>query len=365
MKNVFGLSRRSLGRLSLLAALLIPLVSGALIDPCAAASTVSDKVVVDTLERPWAVVAGPDGNIWISELGGQIKIFSPTFTLVKTLTNFPDLEPNGQGGLMDIAFHPNFAANGWIYISYTVGIANSHTRVNRFKYANGQLTEHKVLFDGPPGEDGAHFGGRLMFDSKGYLYASFGERHHKELAQSLTEPNGKVIRLTDDGAIPADNPFGPNNAVFTLGHRNPQGLAMHPVSLKLYDSEHGPTGYDAPMGGDEINELVAGSNYGWPLYHHQMTAPGFVSPLLEYTPAIAPSGIAFYTGAVIPQWKNDLFVATLAGGHLLRVRFDAAGKVVETEKLLNQKYGRLRDVGTSPDGTLLVVSDGGELIQLK
>lgn len=351
-------------RFSVFASLLVGVAALFIAAPAHCAG-VTDKVVIDNLDSPWAVVAGPDGNIWISELGGTIKIFNPNFVLQKTLTGFPELEPNGQGGLMDIAFHPQFARNGWIYIAYTVDAGGSHTRVNRFKYANGQLTEHKIIFDGPSGEDGAHFGGRLMFDDKGYLYASFGERHHKEKAQSLTEWNGKIIRLKDDGSIPADNPFGANNPIFTLGHRNPQGLAMHPVSLKLYDSEHGPTGYDAPGGGDEINELVAGSNYGWPLHHHRDIAPGFVSPLLEYTPAIAPSGIAFYTGTLIPQWKNDLFVATLAGAHLLRVRFDANGNITETEKLLVGKYGRLRDVGTSPDGSLLIVSDGGELIQLK
>jgi aldose sugar dehydrogenase len=145
----------------------------------------------------------------------------------------------------------------------------------------------------------------------------------------------------------------------------PQGLAIHPVSQRIYDSEHGPSVFDAPAGGDEINEILAGANYGWPVIHHRMEAAGMISPILEYTPAIAPSGIAFYTGQVIPEWKNDLFVAALKGQRVLRIRFDNQSRVVDSEVLLEGKYGRLRDVETSPDGSLLVLAEDGRLIQLK
>ncbi len=330
------------------------------------ALAVTDQVVVSGLDRPWAVVAGPDGNLWISEKTGAIKIYSPSFVLQATLKGFPELSVLGEGGVLDIAFHPRFAQNGWVYVAYSVADPTGHhTRINRFRYAAGQLQDHKNIFDGPSSNAGTHFGCRLVFDSNGFLYASFGERREMYLAQDLNLSHGKIVRLEDDGSIPSDNPFGSGNPIFTLGHRNPQGLAIHPVSQKMYNSEHGPTVYDAPAGGDEINEIIRGANYGWPKYHHQTTDPGFEAPLLEYTPAIAPSGIAFYTGGKISAWKNDLFVACLRGQQLLRVRIAANGRVVEQQKLLTGKFGRLRDVETSPDGTLLIISESGKLIQLK
>jgi aldose sugar dehydrogenase len=327
---------------------------------------VTDRVVLSSLDKPWAVVDGPDGNIWVTEKPGAIKIFSPSFVLQKTLTGFPDFVPFGEGGVLDLAFHPRFKVNGWIYVAYTVTENGGYfTRVNRFTFRGGRLEDHKVIFKGPTGTAGTHFGCRLLFDDQGYLLASFGERREMWKAQDMNLANGKIIRVTDEGAIPPSNPFGPESPVFSLGHRNPQGLAIHPLSRKIYDSEHGPTVYDAPEGGDEINEITAGTNYGWPTFHHRMQGPGVQAPLLEYTPAIAPSGIAFYVGSKVPNWKNDLFVATLRGKHLLRVRIDANGRVVETEKLLEGKYGRLRDVTTGPDGSLLVISEAGKMIRLK
>jgi glucose/arabinose dehydrogenase len=330
------------------------------------AFAVTDQVVVSGLDRPWAVVSGPDGNIWISEKTGSIKIFSPTFKLLRTLSGFPDLVVTGEGGVLDIAFHPLFKNNNWIYVAYSVADATGHhTRINRFTFVSNSLQEHKIIFDGPSSNAGTHFGARLVFDAQGFLFASFGERREMYKAQDLNLSHGKIVRVKDDGSVPVDNPFGASNAVFTYGHRNPQGLAIHPVSQKMYDSEHGPTVYDAPAGGDEINEIVRGTNYGWPDYHHQMTGPNVQSPLLEYTPAVAPSGIAFYTGTKIPGWTNDLFVACLRGQKLLRIHFDSSGRVASQQSLLATKYGRLRDVDTSPDGSLLVISEGGKLIQLK
>lgn len=324
-----------------------------------------DQVVIDDLESPWAVVTSPNGEIWITEQDGQIKIYNGDFHLQRTLKNLPDLRARGQGGLLDLAFHPRFAENGWVYVAYSVDRAgHMFTRINRFTYRDGAFREHKVILNGPEGDDSAHFGCRLLFDDAGYLYASFGERHHKELAQDVNTLHGKVVRVTDEGAIPSDNPFGPQNPIFTMGHRNPQGLALHPVSREIYDSEHGPTGYDAPGGGDEINRLVAGGNYGWPVIHHELTKKGMISPLREYTPAIAPSGMAFYTGGLIPEWANDLFIANLGGESLLRLRIGANGQVMDEEVLFEGKYGRLRDVGVGPDGSLLIVSDYGELIQV-
>lgn len=337
------------------------------LDLSMAAQIVTDTAVVSNLSRPWAVVASPDGNIWITEKTGAIKIYNTSFRLLETLTGFPDLAVFGEGGVLDLAFHPQYKSNGWIYVNYTVeDPTGHHTRVNRFTYRLGRLSEHQVIFDGPSSNAQSHFGSRLVFDSKGYLYASFGERRYMDYAQDMNQMHGKIVRLKDDGSIPRDNPFGAQSPIFSLGHRNPQGLAIQPSTGRMYDSEHGPTGYEGKgYGGDEINEVMAGANYGWPIHHHRELAAGFKEPLLEYSPAVAPSGIAFYTGLKIAAWTGDLFVATLAGQKLLRLRVMPNGTVSQQEFLLKAKYGRLRDVETSPDGTLLVISESGKLIQLK
>ena len=330
------------------------------------ASAVTDSVVVSGLDRPWAVVAGPDRNIWISEKTGAIKVYTPSFKLVTKLTGFPDLAVYGEGGVLDIAFHPGFKNSSWVYVAYTVADPiGHHTRVNRFTYRAGRLQDHKIIFEGPSNNTQTHFGCRLAFDARGFLYASFGERRDMSKAQDMSVMNGKIVRLNDDGSTPRDNPFGSSSPIYTLGHRNPQGLAFHPKNGKLYESEHGPSVYDAPGGGDEINEIIGGTNYGWPAFHHRMKGSGVKEPLLEYTPAAAPSGIAFYTGSKIPSWTGDLFVATLRGQRLLHIRVAANGQLTEVPPLLEGKYGRLRDVETSPDGSLLVISETGKLIQLK
>lgn len=329
-------------------------------------SAFTDKIVISGMDRPWAVVSGPDGNIWITEKRtGKIYIYNTKFVRQRTVQGPANMSPYGEGGLMDLAFHPKFAENHWLFLSYSVKQNGKYkTQIGRFTYSNGELTKQKVLLDGPLSDTGNHFGSRLIFDDQGYLLASFGERLEKEKAQDLNQMNGKIIRITDDGAIPKNNPFR-NSFVYTLGNRNPQGLAIHPLSRRLYESEHGPSTFDAPPGGDEINEIIAAGNYGWPKYHHRENGPGMIAPILEYTPAIAPSGIIFYIGSVLPEWKNDLFVACLKGQQVLRVRIDAQGVFGETEVLLKNKYGRLRDVETSPDGSLLVLAEQGNLIQLK
>jgi len=330
----------------------------------------ADRVVLRGLEKPFAVVAAPDGMIWISEKPGRIKIFDSKFQLQQTLTaasgNFPDFVFFGEGGVLDIAFHPQFSSNRQIYIAYSV-LKNGEylTRVNRFVFSQGVLSDHRIIFDGPGGTAGTHFGCRLAFDANGILFASFGERRDMHKAQDMTLGHGKIVRLQDDGMIPRDNPFGSRNPIFSLGHRNPQGLAFRPSDGRLFSSEHGPTIYDAPEGGDEVNEIRAGQNYGWPLYHHRETAPGFVAPIAEYTPAVAPSGIAFYTGSKISEWTGDLFVAMLRGRYLLRLRIDGGGRVSDQEKLLSGRYGRLRDVETSASGAILVLSDDGRLIEVR
>ena len=329
-----------------------------------------DHVVIQNLTQPWAIVPSPYGDIWITEKSGKIKIYDSKYTLQREVTGFPDLVDYGEGGLLDLAFHPQFRNNGWIYVAYAVADPTGHhTQINRFQYSAGKLTDRKIVYDGPSSNAGTHFGARLIFDSKGFLFASFGERRQWTLAQDLNEKHGKIVRLKDDGSIPSDNPLevgGVRSAFYSYGHRNPQGLDFDPRNGRLYSSEHGPSGYEGfGGGGDEINEIVAGGNYGWPASHHAIVQAGTRAPLAEYTPAIAPSGIIFYTGSKIPQWKNQLFVATLRGQHLLRLKISLDGKIEEQEKLLLSKYGRLRDVATSPTGTLLVLAQRGKVIEIR
>ena len=330
---------------------------------------ISAEIVVSGLTNPWAIVPAPDGRFYITETAGNIRILE-SGKLSTPLQGVPTVAEIGQGGLLDLAFHPDFQKNQWIYLAYTVAPdGKARTRISRFRLDGTRLTDmHPILADnGAIGTDGAHFGCRLLFGKDGKLYATIGERHQRELAQDLGKINGKILRFNDDGTIPADNPFvktaGARPEIFSYGHRNPQGLDMHPETGQLYDTEHGPSGNDAPGGGDEINLLVAGANFGWPVIHHEMKKEGMISPIKEYTPALAPSGSVFYKGSKLAAWKNDYFFATLRGESLMRVRLSGT-TLVEEERLLNQKFGRLRDVANGADGNLYVLSQDGRVIRV-
>ena len=329
---------------------------------------ISAEVVVSDLNNPWAIVPAPDGRFYITETGGTIRILEGG-KLSPSLQGIPAVAEVGQGGLLDLAFHPDFKKNQFVYLAYTVAPENkARTRISRFRLDGNRLTDmHPILADGAIGTDGAHFGCRLVFAKDGKLYATLGERHQRDLAQNLGQLHGKVLRFNDDGSIPKDNPFfntaNARKEVFSYGHRNPQGLDMHPETGELYVTEHGPSGNDAPGGGDEINLLIAGANFGWPVVHHEMSKQGMVSPIKEYTPALAPSGSVFYKGDKLPAWKNDYFFANLRGESLMRVRLSGA-TLVEEEKLLKGKFGRLRDVANGADGNLYVLSQEGQVIRV-
>lgn len=329
---------------------------------------INSEVIFSGLNNPWAVVSGPDGKTYVTETEGRIRIFEAE-RLVGELQGLPKVEEDGQGGLLDIAFHPRFAETKWIYLSFTVNSGSGmHTRIARYRMRDNLLSEEKIFSNGAIGTDGAHFGCRLVFGRDGKIYVTLGDRHQRNLAQDLNELHGKVLRFNEDGSIPSDNPFvgrsGVRTEIYSFGHRNPQGLDRHPGTGELFVSEHGPTGEGGiPGGGDEINLLRSGGNYGWPLVHHEKEDPRFISPLREYTPAVAPSGAAFYVGSAIKEWNGDFFVATLRGRSLLRLRV-LGGRVTEEEVLLNGRFGRLRDVATGNDGNLLVISQNGDLIRI-
>ncbi|MBE2254909.1 MAG: PQQ-dependent sugar dehydrogenase [Ignavibacteria bacterium] len=325
------------------------------------------ETLAEGLESPWAIRELPDGRILILERPGKIKIFD-NGKITGELSGVPETEyrSGSQGGLLDIELHPDFKNNGLVYLSYVIKDGgNEMTRVSRFKLDGDKLTFDKIIFPGFPGSKKAkHFGNRIRFGTDAKLYITLGERGEGERAQNLLDLNGKTLRLNEDGTVPEDNPFyGRADAlweIFSYGNRNSQGMAIQPGTGLVFQTEHGPSGGDGPGGGDEVNIIESGKNYGWNVISHKESKAGMVSPLLEYTPAIAPSGMMFYTGDKFPQWKGNLFFTNLVGRCLIRVELD--GRNVKGEEvLLKREFGRLRDVMTGSDGYIyFITSDTDE-----
>lgn len=322
--------------------------------------------VADGLEHPWAVAFLPDSRILITERPGRLLVLDPDSGERTAVDGVPAVSSINQGGLLDVVLHPDYDDNGWIYFSYAAGGDDGHaTQVSRARLEDARLVDREDLFVATPSMPGGrHFGSRLAFDGAHYLYITTGDRGEREHAQRLDGHLGKVVRLTDDGQIPDDNPFLDQDAqpgLYTTGHRNAQGLARHPDTGVMWLHEHGP------RGGDEINILQGGLNYGWPetTFGREYFGPrigpeppveGFEPPVHHWTPSIAPSGMAFYTGDAFPQWQGNLFVGALAHTHLARVVLDGE-EVVHEERLLDDRNDRIRDVRQGPDGNLYVLVD--------
>ncbi|MFD1007358.1 PQQ-dependent sugar dehydrogenase [Oceanisphaera ostreae] len=328
------------------------------------------------LHHPWGLVELPSGELLVSERRGRLLRLSvngnPT-----TITGLPTLTNAGQGGLLDLALHPNFANNRWLYFSYSQpGKGGSGTAVARAQLHGSTLRNVEVIFVQHPKTSGsAHFGSRLVFDNQGYLFITTGERYHsRDMAQRLDNHLGKILRLHDDGTVPADNPFihTPNAKpeIWSYGHRNIQGAAIHPHSGVLWTHEHGP------RGGDEVNLIKAGANYGWPLVTHGREYSGGVisqnthldgmeDPLWVWVPSIAPSGMLFYRGQHFPQWQNSLFVGALAGRKLVRLTLDGP-KIIGEQALLEELDVRIRTLVQAKDGGIYLLTDetNGQLLKL-
>lgn len=319
------------------------------------------ETVVEGLESPWAIEFLSDDRIFITERPGRLRVVRNGRLHPEPVKGVPEVNEAGQGGLLDIALHPGYDENRWIYLAYTVGTeGGGMTRVARFLETPAGLIDKEIIFPGVPGSGKPkHFGCRMAFGNDGKLYLTLGERGEGRRSQDLMDLNGKTLRLNDDGTIPSDNPFvGRENVrpeIYSYGNRNAQGMAIQPESGLLFQTEHGPSWNDAPGGGDEINIIAPGGNYGWPMVHHRETREGTIPPLVEYTPAIAPAGAVFYTGSAFPMWENDFFFATLVGRKLIRMKFDGPD-VVGQEFLLENEYGRLRDVAVGPDGFIYVLT---------
>ncbi|MGB8509794.1 MAG: PQQ-dependent sugar dehydrogenase [Pyrinomonadaceae bacterium] len=312
------------------------------------------ETVTGNLEVPWSIVFAPDGRMFITERAGRVRVFENGRLKPEPLAVISDAVTSGETGLMGLTLHPQFAQNHLLYLSYAYRQGETKVRVVRFRETGSALAERKVIIEDLPAAN-FHAGTRLRFGPDGKLYVTTGDSTDREIAQHLDSLGGKTLRLNDDGTVPPDNPFvGQPNArpeIWTYGHRNSQGLDWQPGTNLLFETEHGPSGFDGPGGGDEVNIVERGKNYGWPLIHHVQTRNGLESPLLEYTPAVAPASGTFYRGAAFPQFRGNFFFGTLRGESLIRVVLDGR-RVVSQERLLEHKYGRIRDVAEGPDGAI-------------
>lgn len=312
------------------------------------------ETVVGGLQVPWSIVWTPDGRMLFTERVGRLRVFESGKLREEPLFKVPDVEPSGESGLMSVALHPQFASNHFIYLSYAYGGNGVRVRVVRYREKGTSLTDRKVIIENIPAAQ-FHAGCRIRFGPDGKLYITTGDATQRQLAQKLDSLAGKTLRLNDDGSIPSDNPFvGKQNArpeIWSYGHRNSQGMDWQPGANLMFQTEHGPSVFDGPAGGDEVNIVEKGKNYGWPIIHHTQTASGLESPLLEYTPACAPASGMFYRGSVFPQFKGNFFFGCLVGERLIRVVLDGR-QVVSQENLLSRQYGRIRDVAEGPDGYL-------------
>ncbi|MGJ5641013.1 PQQ-dependent sugar dehydrogenase [Formosa sp. S-31] len=324
----------------------------------------SYEIVVPDLKIPWGFVFLPDQSILITEKSGVLIHYKNG---EKTeISGLPEIEVLGQGGLLDICLHPDYTTNGWIYFSYASSEGEgegANTAIMRARLSNNTLIDKNLLYKAVPNTtSGQHFGSRIIFDNKNYLYFSIGERGERDNnPQDLTRDGGKIYRLHDNGSIPEDNPFVafPNakKAIFSYGHRNPQVLLFNPLTNTIWEHEHGP------QGGDEINIIEAGKNYGWPVITYGINyndtpitditeLEGMEQPVHYWTPSIAPSGMCLITSSKYPEWKNNILVGALKFQYLDRCIIEN-NKVIQEEKLL-ENIGRVRSITQGPDGYIYV-----------
>jgi len=336
------------------------------------------KLTVETIARgldhPWALAFLPDGRMLVTERPGRLRIVARDGSISPPVSGVPQVRASGQGGLHDVVLDRDFASNRTIYLCYAEPAeGGGRTAMARARFSDGaaaRLDDVKVIFrqEGPL-SSGNHYGCRIVQGRDGNLWLTMGDHFtYRDQAQNLANHLGKIVRVTPDGAVPRDNPFvGRNDAkpeIWSYGHRNSQGSALHPQTGKLWEHEHGP------RGGDEVNIPLAGKNYGWPVIGygvdysgakiHEATAKaGMEQPIKYWVPSIAPSGMAFYTGDLFPRWKGNLFVGALAGQLLVRLEL-AGEKVTKEERLLGSLNARIRDVRQGPDGAIWLATDSSD-----
>lgn len=386
MMNINGMTetrrRITANRRHLLIGLLLPFCGLIPSLACAAESRLQINILTKSLQQPWALAFLPDKTMLISEKSGQLVQVSAEGVVLQRISILPAVAVEGQGGLLDLALHPDYPKQPWLYWTFSEADAagNIGTALARGRFENNKLSDSAVLYRQTPKVSGGHhFGSRLAFDRQGHVFVSFGDRGKMAPAQALDTSIGKIIRLNLDGSIPEDNPFVRQKnrlpEIWSLGHRNAQGLIYDQKTNTLWNHEHGP------RGGDEINLVVKGQNYGWPEVSYGCPytsplpkgfceignathAPKYTEPVSIWVPSVAPSGMMIYRHTYFNQWQGDIFMGALAGKALWRVRI-LAGKEVEREALLKDLHQRIRDVRHSPEGLIYVLTDDGWLVRLQ
>ncbi len=343
--------------------------------------------VAGGLANPWSLAFLPDGDLLVTERPGRLRIVRDGSLDPEPIPGVPDVRVTALGGLLDVVLHPDYETNGIVYLSYSKDIdgENSSTAIARGRFDGSRIDGVEDIFVASTRSNSVvNFGGRMAFGPDGHLFMAIGERQEQDRAQDTMDHGGKVIRLHDDGSVPDDNPFvgeaGHLPEIWSLGHRSPQGLAVHPETGELWENEHGP------LGGDEINIIRPGRNYGWPIVSYgsdydgtQITDTGLTSrddlepPFMYWLPSIAISGMSFYTGDAFPEWRGNAFVGAMMEGriawtgHIQRLTFNDAGAAITREPILTELRQRIRDVRPGPDGLLYVLTDesSGALLRIE
>lgn len=337
-------------------------------------------VLTTTLTNPWGIKSLPDGRLLITEKGGTLRIVSPSGTMSSPISGIPAVNASGQGGLLGLCLDPGFTSNRLIYWVFSEAVTGGNiTAVAKGRLSNDEKTVESatvIYRTTPANSSNLHYGGRILFDKTGNLVVSTGERSvldTRPLAQSVSASLGKAVRITKDGQPASGNPAfsqaGALPELFTIGHRNPQGLALHPVTGEIWLREHGP------RGGDEVNRLKAGANYGWPVITYGIEYSGQVigggiqqqegmeQPVYYWDPVVSPSGMTFYGGNRVPEWENNLFIGALSGMHIVRLAIKD-NQAVGEERLLAQENQRFRDITQGNNGALYAITDQGRLYKI-
>ncbi|MGI8641013.1 MAG: PQQ-dependent sugar dehydrogenase [Pyrinomonadaceae bacterium] len=319
------------------------------------------ETVAINLEIVWSIVFAPDGRMFFTERPGRVRVIENGKLRAESFFTVPDIELSGESGLMGMTLHPNFAENHFVYLAYAYQDAdkNQTVRVARYREDGKTLTDAKTIIEGIPASQ-YHSGTRLKFGPDGKLYITTGDATKQSRAQQLESINGKTLRLNDDGTIPNDNPFiNRKNArpeIWTYGHRNAQGLDFQPETNLMFQTEHGPSIIDGVSlfkrtGGDEVNIVERGKNYGWAKISHNMTRKDMETPIIEYSPAIAPASGMFYRGSLFPELRGNFLFGTLKGQAIMRLVLDGR-RIVSQDKLFHKQFGRIREIAEAPDGSI-------------
>ena len=319
------------------------------------------ETVVENVEIVWSIVFAPDGRAFFTERPGRVRVIENGKLREKIFFTVPDIETSDEGGLMGMVLHPKFAENRFAYLAYTYRDADKqqNVRVVRYKETGETFAEPKMIIEAIPAAK-YHAGTRLRFGPDAKLYITTGDATKQKRAQNLNSINGKTLRLNDDGTIPSDNPFvGQKDVraeIWSYGHRNAQGMDFQPETGLMFQTEHGPSWIDGVSlfkrsGGDEVNIVECGKNYGWDKISHNMTKKGMETPIIEFSPAIAPASGMFYRGNLFPEFKNNFFFGALKGEMIVRLVMDGR-KIVSRDNLLEKQYGRIREIAEAPDGSI-------------